>query len=345
MANPNEPRPDGSQPPQSAPLGSPFPQGPSGPHDASQGPPAGQGPPGPVPQGPPPPYAPQDPYQRGQHPQGPYQQGPHQPGQPPQGPPPGPYPPQYQGPPPAYTPSGQPPQGPPPGQPPYGYPGASAPQPGRRSAAPWLIVGGVALALVLLGGAALGGFWLYGGAGASGGASGPDGSGGGGAARPDGVETFEGLSKNHVDTGETVDYAQFPPVGGEHYNFWQNCGVYDEPVLTEAAVHSLEHGAVWITHDPGLSDDALATLTAHHTPGSYVLVSPMEGLPSPVVASAWGAQLTLDDPADPRLTDFLLEYEQSPDAPEPGAPCSGAFDGTQAEFDAEGAGAVDARMD
>ncbi|MEU3018356.1 MULTISPECIES: DUF3105 domain-containing protein [unclassified Nocardiopsis] len=176
----------------------------------------------------------------------------------------------------------------------------------------------------------LGGVWLYGGF-------------GGGQPASGGVETFDDLSKNHVDTGVSVDYEQHPPVGGEHYEFWQNCGVYDEPVLTEAAVHSLEHGAVWITHDPGLSPDEVAVLAAHHSPGSYVLLSPMDDLPAPVVASAWGARIALEDPADPRLSDFLLEYEQSPAAPEPGAPCSGAFGGTQAEFDAEGAGALDAR--
>jgi hypothetical protein len=338
VANPNEPRPDGSQPPQPGPLGSPFPHGPSGPHDASQGPPVGQGPPpGPVPQGPWPPYPPQGQYPQGPPPQGQYPHGPPPgPGHPPQAPPPG-YP--YQGPPPGFPHPGQPPQGPPPGHPPYGHPGA--PGPGGRSAAPWLIVGGVALALLLVGGAVLGGFLFYGGTAVSDEASGSGGAGGGGT---EGVETFEDLSKDHVETGVSVDYEQYPPVGGEHYGFWQNCGVYDEPVLTEAAVHSLEHGAVWITHDPALSDDEVATLTAHHTQGSYVLVSPMEDLPSPVVASAWGAQLKLDDPADPRLADFLLEYEQSPHAPEPGAPCSGAFDGTQAEFDAEGAGEVGARM-
>lgn len=207
---------------------------------------------------------------------------------------------------------------------------------------PWLIVGGIALALVLVGGAVFGGVWLYGGL--SGPNSGSGGMAGGGGSETDGVETFEDLSMDHVETGSTVDYDQFPPVGGEHYSFWQNCGVYDEPVLTEAAVHSLEHGAVWITYDAGLSDSDIELLASHHVSGSYVLVSPMEGLPFPVVASAWGAQLMTDDADDPRLADFLSVYEQSPEAPEPGAPCSGGYGGTQAEFDEEGAGGVGARM-
>ncbi|GHC70748.1 hypothetical protein GCM10007079_02540 [Nocardiopsis terrae] len=282
------------------------------------------------------------------YPNDPRQGGP----QPPQGPPPGPSfphgpsgayeapqgPPGGQGPPPGHPqqgpPPGYPPQGPPPGYPPYGYPGVPGPAPEQRSAAPWLIVGGIVLALVLVAGVVLGGVWLYGG-------SGNGVAAGGGASE---TETFEGLSREHVDTGETVDYEQFPPVGGEHYGFWQNCGVYDEPVLTEAAVHSLEHGAVWITHDPGLDPAGVEALAAYHLSGSYVLVSPMEGLPSAVVASAWGAQLRTDDPRDPELGAFLREYEQSQESPEPGAPCTGAYDGTQAEFDAQGAGALEERM-
>ncbi len=312
VANPNDPRQSGPQPPQGPPPGSPFPNGPSGAHDAPQGPPAGQAPP---------------------------------PGYPPQGPPQGPapsygYPPQ--GPPPGYPPQGPPPGYPPPGHPPHGYPGAPAPQPKKSSAAPWLIVGGIVLALVLVGGLVFGGVWLYGNPGSGSASDGGTTSAGGSGS--DGVQTFQGLSRDHVEVGETVDYDQFPPVGGEHYSFWQNCGVYDEPVVTEAAVHSLEHGAVWITYDPALSPADVGVLASQHVSGSYVLVSPMEGLPAPVVASAWGAQLQMEDASDTRLTDFLHEYEQSADAPEPGAPCSGAYDGTQAEFDAEGAGGLGARM-
>jgi len=43
---------------------------------------------------------------------------------------------------------------------------------------------------------------------------------------------------------------------------WLACGVYDEAVRDENAVHDLEHGTVWITHDPGLPADDVERLAA-----------------------------------------------------------------------------------
>ena len=143
----------------------------------------------------------------------------------------------------------------------------------------------------------------------------------------DAVRTYD-VTANHV-TAE-VEYEQTPPVGGDHNPVWLNCGVYDEPVPNELAVHSLEHGAVWITHSPDLPAAEVEQLV-DSVPDDYVVVSPFEGLPSPVVASAWGHQLELDGVGDPRLTEFIREYRQGPQTPEPGAACTGGSDGTTTE--------------
>jgi len=135
-----------------------------------------------------------------------------------------------------------------------------------------------------------------------------------------GVESFDGLTFDHVTTA--VDYPQTPPAGGDHNAAWLNCGVYTEPVPNENAVHSLEHGAVWITYDPALPAADVATLQALADNQSYVLVSPFEGLDSPVVASAWGYQLALDSADDERLPVFVQKYLLNPELAEVGAPCS-----------------------
>ncbi|MFF2371474.1 DUF3105 domain-containing protein [Agromyces sp. NPDC058110] len=147
-------------------------------------------------------------------------------------------------------------------------------------------------------------------------------SAGGDGAAIEGVATFENEAA-HVD-GRVV-YEQTPPVGGPHNPAWLNCGVYTEQVPSENAVHSLEHGALWITYDRSLSEADVAALRAK-LPSTYVILSPFAGLPSPIVLSGWNTQLAVDDVDDPRMEAFIEEYWQSGDVPEPGAPCTGAVD-------------------
>jgi hypothetical protein len=140
------------------------------------------------------------------------------------------------------------------------------------------------------------------------------------AKEPSGVKTYSVAGRNHVQG--KVNYPQNPPVGGNHNPVWQNCGFYDAPVQNENAVHSMEHGAVWITYRPDLPSDQVAKLR-DLAKQSYVLVTPYPGLPSPVVASAWGKQLTLNSANDPRLAQFVDFFRQGPQTPEPGAACTG----------------------
>lgn len=140
----------------------------------------------------------------------------------------------------------------------------------------------------------------------------------------EGVELFEDLSYDHVSG--PVDYDVLPAAGGPHNPTWQNCGVYDEPVITEQAVHSQEHGAVWITWRPGLPDAELERLERLAEREDYLLVSPWPGQDEPIVASAWGAQLRLEAANDPRLRQFIRAYAGN--GPERGAPCGGASDAT-----------------
>jgi len=139
---------------------------------------------------------------------------------------------------------------------------------------------------------------------------------------PSDVQTIDvGDAGQHTE--EDVNYEQSPPAGGEHNPTWQNCGYYDEPVRNETAVHSLEHGAVWITYSPDLPNDQLNVLRERATNETYLLVSSMEDLPSPVVASSWGKQVQLEDAESEDLDRFIRAFREGPDTPEPGAACTG----------------------
>jgi Protein of unknown function (DUF3105) len=138
---------------------------------------------------------------------------------------------------------------------------------------------------------------------------------------PEGVKTYDvGPAGQHTEGN--VNYAQTPPAGGAHNPVWQNCGFYDEPVRDENAVHSLEHGAVWITYLPSVPQDEVERLKDLSDSNGYVLVSPYPGQDSPIVATAWGKQLKLDSAEDPNLERFINAYSEGSQTPEPVAPCN-----------------------
>jgi hypothetical protein len=137
----------------------------------------------------------------------------------------------------------------------------------------------------------------------------------------EGVQSFPNLTRRH--TTDPVDYSQAPPVGGDHAPVWINCGVYDQPIDPAQAVHSLEHGAVWITYQPSLAIAQVETLSSLTESNDYALLSPYKGQESPLVVTAWGKQLSVESTDDPRLQVFLRAFLKGPQTPEPGAPCTG----------------------
>lgn len=139
---------------------------------------------------------------------------------------------------------------------------------------------------------------------------------------PEGTQTIQITDNQHV-TG-TIYAADEVPAGGQMDAAWQNCGFYEIPVRAESAVHSLEHGAVWVAFDPDLSDDDIASLRRYAGRSEKVLISPVPGIDSPIIVSAWGFQMDIDDLDDSRLDQFVNEFSGSSSAPEPGGRCSGA---------------------
>lgn len=138
---------------------------------------------------------------------------------------------------------------------------------------------------------------------------------------PEGTEQVPVESAEHVE-GEIYEDDEVP-AGGEHSSIWQNCGFYDTPIQAENAVHALEHGAVWLTYLPDLPQDQIDILAGFTNGAAKVLVSPVSGQDSPIIATAWGNQLSLGDASDSRLEQFVNEFRTSPSGPEPGGRCDG----------------------
>ena len=141
----------------------------------------------------------------------------------------------------------------------------------------------------------------------------------------EGVESYEYEAGTH--TAEPVDYTESPPVGGPHAGIpeWADCTgtVYDIDIRHENAVHSLEHGAVWITYDPdAVSDADIETLTELVDGVNGRMLSPYVGQDSPVSVQSWGHQLKVDSVTDPRIEQYADFFTFNAEYfPEPGASC------------------------
>ncbi|OKK08206.1 hypothetical protein AMK26_04075 [Streptomyces sp. CB03234] len=130
------------------------------------------------------------------------------------------------------------------------------------------------------------------------------------------------LGRNHVTT--PVTYPMKPPVGGDHDQVWMNCdrNVYKKPVPEKHAVHSLEHGAVWVTYNDKAPEAEVKKLEEKVGKTSYTFMSPVKDQAGSIMLSAWGKQVTVDGADDPRVDAFFTKYVQGPQTPEPGAACT-----------------------
>jgi hypothetical protein len=137
-----------------------------------------------------------------------------------------------------------------------------------------------------------------------------------------GVVHFDSLTLP-PDIQDSPQSRTLPPAVGEPGATWQNCGIYAEATATENGLHTLAHGAVWITYQPELETADVRYLEEMLDGEKYVLLSPYPGQPSPIVVTAWGVQLELSSVTDTRLTQFIARYRLSPHAPESGATCVG----------------------
>ena len=136
---------------------------------------------------------------------------------------------------------------------------------------------------------------------------------------PRGIEVYPATTNASVEG--PIDYDRHPPTNGDHAPIWQNCGFYEEPIEDKHAVHSMDHGVVWITYRPNLPEQQTRALRPYGDE-NYVIASPYPGQKAPVTATSWRVQLELDGADDPRLRRFVNQFRISELAPLSGNRCT-----------------------
>lgn len=146
----------------------------------------------------------------------------------------------------------------------------------------------------------------------------------------DGAHNFRKSDPDLVKAAQhqsgSIKYEQNPPVAGKHNGDWQNCmgDVYDAPIASEHAVHSMEHGAVWLVYNPAkVNKDQIEKLASKIRGKEFALMSPMENLDATVSVQAWGFQLKVNDPADKRIDEFIKATRKNAGVEQ--ASCSGGI--------------------
>lgn len=129
-------------------------------------------------------------------------------------------------------------------------------------------------------------------------------------------------SRQHITDGSTQHppYNSNPPTSGPHWPTPQICDIYDKPVPDEAAIHSMEHGAVWISYkdaaDKGLSESLKKIVEKN--PGKVIL-SPRPQNDSKIALVSWTRLLKLESFDESKVTEFIKSNRNN--SPEPLASC------------------------
>jgi len=133
------------------------------------------------------------------------------------------------------------------------------------------------------------------------------------------------LSQEHKTTNIGYNLSKAIPMGGAHHPGWATCKAYTTQIAAEYAIHSMEHGAIWIAYDSSLKGSEVRALTAYLKNDPFILLTPVNKAPNPITVTAWGFQLKVEKALDPRIKTFIKTYKNSKTTPELGAPCQGGI--------------------
>lgn len=123
---------------------------------------------------------------------------------------------------------------------------------------------------------------------------------------------FEPGGNTHVINPEAARFRHHPPSSGPHFSGNPpRSGVHDEPVAEALQVTALEFGAVVVSYERGLADDARERLEALADDRDDVLVTPaaapIDGAAS-VALTAWERRLLCSEVSIAAAEEFIAEF-------------------------------------
>lgn len=118
---------------------------------------------------------------------------------------------------------------------------------------------------------------------------------------------------SHIQEGTRVTYQSNPPTSGNHWSTPLRDGIYDTQKPDEGAIHSLEHGRVWITYKPDIGQETIDAIKDGLKGQFGIIVSPRAANETDIALAAWTRldtfNLNEDGTVDiKRILDFTQRY-------------------------------------
>jgi hypothetical protein len=131
-----------------------------------------------------------------------------------------------------------------------------------------------------------------------------------------GTEVAIAAASHTTNAADVIIPEGEPPAGGPHFPTPLTAKKYTDPVQDGNAIHSLEHGMIWITYNRDMvSDSDLKTLENIQSNNSRdVILSPRPENRIAIGVVSWGRLLRLDKPDEKAITDFInVNRDRSPE--------------------------------
>ncbi len=119
-------------------------------------------------------------------------------------------------------------------------------------------------------------------------------------------------SRNHIPVGSALpEYTSNPPTSGPHYGQTARSGFRgDDDLADQNIIHSLEHGDVWISYHPRVSEDIVKQL--RKLGGSKIIVTKREANDTDIAVVSWGRidTFNIENNTLPktRINDFIKRH-------------------------------------
>jgi len=131
---------------------------------------------------------------------------------------------------------------------------------------------------------------------------------------PEGTDysrAIELMGEEHIAVGSPLpEYNSNPPTSGPHYAQTAAAGYRTEEIPDQHLIHNLEHGDVWISYHPSISDEVKEALRQFDA--TKVVITPREANDTDIALAGWGRLDKFDlengELPEQRVEDFIKRY-------------------------------------